>query len=240
MRPGTLGRLHLSTLCMKTLSCALGFLLVLFSVGIIEGANNRATPGKNGVLLQAMQQELQRSTSELGKLDPAPYYTSYSVYDKDLTLVVGSLGSIMNSSHLHRRAGDVSMRVGSSDLDNTHAEGRMSGISSEPLPLRDDPDALARVLRQLSYREYRKVAESYLNVKTKNAVRTHEEDASPDFSVEESQTHIDYGVPASGSKRVRTAGEALFRIIPSIPGSLFITCLGHGRKNAGLFCGQRR
>jgi TldD protein len=212
---------------MKTLGCALGFLLVLFSVGIIEGGNNRATPSKNGVLLQAMQQELQRSTSELGKLDPAPYYASYSVYDEDLTLVVGSLGSIMNSSHLHHRAGDVSMRVGSADLDNTHAGGRMSGISSEPLPLRDDPDALARVLWQLSYREYRKAAESYLNVKTKNAVRTHEEDTSPDFSVEKSQTHIDYGVPAfhldqkEWEQRVRRY-SGLFRQYPEVYSSLVL------------------
>ena len=93
-----------------------------------------------------MQRELQRAQSKLGQLDPAPYFTSYSVYDQEGTVVVGGLGSLLNSTQFHRRTGEVTMRVGSAALDNTHQESRPSGMSSGLIPLQDDPDAAARVL----------------------------------------------------------------------------------------------
>ena len=43
----------------------------------------RQSPGtKTDVLLSSMQEELQRAQFSLGKLDPAPYFLSYSVYDQ--------------------------------------------------------------------------------------------------------------------------------------------------------------
>ncbi len=139
---------------------------------------------------------LQRATAELGQLDPAPYFISYSVYDEEGTVVVGGLGSLLNSTEFHRRTGEVTMRVGSAALDNTHQESRYSGMSSGLIPLRDDPDAVARVLWQLTHEEYRQAAQSYLNVKTASAVRTKEEDTSPDFAEEKPQVHLDYAMPA--------------------------------------------
>lgn len=79
----------------------LGVLLVLLgSTPEIQGGMNRAGASKpEDILLSSMQQELQREGSELGKLDPAPYYTSYSVYEHNSTVIMGSLGSLVNSSH---------------------------------------------------------------------------------------------------------------------------------------------
>ena len=71
-----------------------------------------------------MQRELKRAQPNLGQLDPAPYFTSYSVYDEEGTVVVGGLGSLLNSTEFHRRTGEVTMRVGSAALDNTHQESR--------------------------------------------------------------------------------------------------------------------
>lgn len=48
------------------------------------------TNENSDVLLSTMQQELQRAQSSLGKLDPAPYFLSYSVYDQSVSKVVGS------------------------------------------------------------------------------------------------------------------------------------------------------
>jgi predicted Zn-dependent protease len=148
------------------------------------------------VLLSTMQHELKRATKDLGRLDPAPYFVSYSIYDQEGTVVVGGLGSLLNSTEFHRRTGEVTMRVGSAALDNTHQENRYSGMNSGLIPLRDDPDAAARVLWQLTHEEYRQAAQTYLNVKTAAAVRTKEEDTSPDFAEEKAQAHLDYALPA--------------------------------------------
>ena len=92
------------------------------------------------VLLSTMQRELKRATTDLGHLDPAPYFVSYSVYDQEGTVVVAGLGSLLNSTEFRRRTGEVTMRVGSAALDNTHQENRYSGMNSGLIPLRDDPD----------------------------------------------------------------------------------------------------
>lgn len=204
---------------------ALGLVLPLCSTSMVRGADRTTTdpPLKNSsdVLLSTMQKELKRAAAKLGQLDPAPYFASYSVYDQEGTVVVGGLGSLLNSTRFHRRTGEVTMRVGSAALDNTHQESRYSGIRSGPIPLEDDPDAVARVLWQLTYEEYRQAAQSYLNVKTAAAVRTQEEDTSPDFAEAKAQTHLDYAVPAfhldqkDWEDRVRRY-SAYFRQYPEI------------------------
>jgi TldD protein len=151
-----------------------------------------AETGKNDVLISAMQHELQRAHSNLGELDPAPYFISYSVYDQTSAMAVGSQGSLLNSVHARRRSADVIVRVGTPALDNTHQENRSSALSSGSLPLNDDGDAIAHVLWQLTYGEYRKASQVYLNVKTTTQVHAQEEDTSPDFSQEAPQSHADY------------------------------------------------
>jgi hypothetical protein len=159
---------------MKTLLRGLivGLVLVVCSSSAVRGTNRTPAQGSGDVLLSTMQRELHRAQSKLGQLTPAPYFTSYSVYDEEGTVVVGGLGSLLNSTEFHRRMGEVTMRVGSSALDNTHQESRPSGMSSGLVPLQDDPDAVARVLWQLTYQEYRQAAQTYLNVKTAAAVRS--------------------------------------------------------------------
>ena len=140
-------------------------------------------------ILKAMQGELARATASLGKSDPAPYYLSYTVNDQKIVVLVGAYGSLLTDAALQRRQADVTMRVGSPALDNTHGQSRSSGMSSGPLPLGDDPDAISRVLWELTDREYKRAAPALLNVKTDNAVRAEEEDKSPDFSKESPQVH---------------------------------------------------
>jgi predicted Zn-dependent protease len=139
-----------------------------------------------------MQQELQRAQKELGKLDPAPYFMSYAVHDQSVAMTVGSQGGMVNSMHTRTRSADVVVRVGSPALDNTHEDNRPSGISSGTIPLADDADAIAHVLWQLTYSEYRKASQAYLRVKTATEVNAKEEDTSPDFSQEPPEIHTDY------------------------------------------------
>ncbi len=150
-----------------------------------------------------MQAELQRAQSSLGKMDPAPYFLSYSVYDQTLGIAVGSQGSLINSTRARRRTADVTMRIGTPALDNSHGQSRHSAITSGTLPLENDRDAIAHELWRLTYEEYRKASKAYLNVKTDTQVHAQEEDTSPDFSQEKPPTHVnDKEAPPGTDQRV--------------------------------------
>ena len=180
----------------------------LTSAGTTSG--NRAASAAKAApdpILKVMQGELARATSSLAKSEPAPYYLSYTVNDQDLVVLIGSYGSLLTDAGLRRRQADVTMRVGAPTLDNTHGQSRSSGMTSGSLPLGDDPDAIARVLWELTDREYKRAAPAYLNVKTNTAVRAEEEDKSPDFSKEAPQTHTGEPLTVPGFDRAAWEGE---------------------------------
>ena len=157
-------------------------------------------------VLKAMQTELARAVTELGKAEQPPYYLSYTVYDQDFVVLAGAYGSLLGSNNVHRRIADVTMRVGSPDLDNTHGQSRSSGVTSGTLPIGNDQDAIERVLWELTDREYKRAVPSLMNVRTNTAVRAEEEDKSPDFSKEKPQTHI--GEASAAATFDRTAWES--------------------------------
>ena len=163
--------------------------LLIVSCSIPFGAFS--SDARPDVLLESMQRELKRATASLAKSSPAPYFLSYAVTDIDGEVIVGGNGSLGISAAFQRRQADVMMRVGSATLDNTHNQSRGSGIVSGTLPLDDDADAIARVLWQLTDREYEQASQAFLKVKTNTAVRSEEEDKSPDFSQEASESHLD-------------------------------------------------
>jgi len=172
-------------------------------------------------VLKVMQVELARASTELGKTDQAPYYLSYTVYDQDYVVLVGAYGSLLTDAAAKRRQADVTMRVGTQALDNTHGQGRPSGMTSGALPLNADQDAIGRVLWELTDREYKRAVPSLMNVRTNTAVRAEEEDKSPDFSKEASAVHIeDAKVPVT-LDRATWEGEvkrlsAIFRQYPEV------------------------
>jgi predicted Zn-dependent protease len=155
-----------------------------------------------GALLASMQAELERAKDSLSKSDPAPYFISYEVYDQHTFQIAGTYGTIVTSSATNRRWADVTMRVGSPVLDNTHNENRSSGITSGPLPLADDRDAIARTLWEMTNREYRRASPAYAKVISNTAVQAEEEDKSPDFSHESPQTQLDHpGAPIAFNQK---------------------------------------
>ncbi|HUJ41664.1 MAG TPA: metallopeptidase TldD-related protein [Candidatus Acidoferrales bacterium] len=149
-------------------------------------------------LLDTMQTELKRAAAQLSKSDPPAYFLSYSTYDGDVATLSASYGSLQTSFQMRFRRAGVIVRVGSPELDNTHGQNRRSGIVSGALPLEDDVDALARSFWWLTNRGYRSSAPAFLRVKTDTAVRSEEEDKSPDFSAEPPQVHVDSRVPPLG------------------------------------------
>ncbi|MGA8037507.1 MAG: metallopeptidase TldD-related protein [Candidatus Acidiferrales bacterium] len=148
-------------------------------------------------VLETMQRELKRATADLAKSNPPPYFISYAVTDLDATAVIATNGSLIFANGRRLRMADVMMRVGSTALDNTHNQSRGSGIVSGALPLNNDSDAIARVLWQLTNREYDQASSAFLKVKTSTAVQSEEEDKSPDFSTETPQVHVDQALAPS-------------------------------------------
>jgi len=204
-----------------------GTILLLVTCALLgqQPVRTQQSLGGSDVLLAAMERELQRGQSELAKQDPAPYFISYNVADSESMIVLSAQGGILNSSRARRRIADVSMRIGTPALDNTHDEERRSGISSGQLPLRDDSDAIARVLWKLTYEQYRKAQQAYTNVKTKTAVRAQDEDDSPDFSQEKPSTYREQAHPLPFPKQkvwedLARRYSASFRQYPQIEQSV--------------------
>src|SRR3974390_3430858 len=81
---------------------------------------DKPTKASPDAVLQAMQGELNRAKTDLAKSDPAPYFLSYTAYDQDQIFIAAAYGALLSDTAVKRRSVDVTMRVGSPDLDNTH------------------------------------------------------------------------------------------------------------------------
>jgi predicted Zn-dependent protease len=172
-------------------------------------------------VMKTMQGELQRATTDLAKTDPAPYYISYTLYDQSQIVLAGAYGSLLTNSGNHRRQADVTMRVGSPALDNTHGQSRGSGMMSGSIPFGTDSDAIARIFWELTDRGYKRASPAFLNVKTNTAVRAEEEDKSPDFSKESPVVHTGEEIKLPDLDRTAWEGEirrvsAVFRKYPNV------------------------
>ena len=180
------------------------------------------------VLLDAMNAELQRAFTSLGKTPGTssenqlpPYFLSYSVSDASAVMIRAQYGAIVGSSANRVRVADVQVRLGNPKLDNTHGDHRSSAVNSLELPLVDDRQALARSLWIATNTGYGTALDNYLRVKTEAQVRAKEEDSSPDFSSEPPQVAIAKPAPlvaidrAAWEQRVRSLSR-IFREYPNV------------------------
>jgi len=147
------------------------------------------------VLVDVLDAELKRAMSSLGTdgvaaQQPKPYFLSYAVDDASSVNIAAEHGAIISSNQSHVRSVDVQVRLGSPTEDNTHGDHRNSALTTLPLPLTDDREALARSLWYATNRGYGRALDGYLKVKTEQQVRAKEEDSSPDFSVEQPQVNL--------------------------------------------------
>ncbi|HYL64215.1 MAG TPA: metallopeptidase TldD-related protein [Candidatus Methylomirabilis sp.] len=196
--------------CWALVAQLTGLPLLSDSPNAASSASDKPTPkGSSDPVMKTMQAELGRAFMALGKEDSAPYYISYTVYDQNLSVLVGAYGSLLTDASLQRRQADVVMRVGSPARDNTHGQSRSSGMTFGTLPLGDDQDAIARVLWELTDREYKRAAPALLNVQTRQAVEAAEDDKSADFSKEAPQTHL--VAPSATASFDRAAWQAEVR-----------------------------
>jgi TldD protein len=213
----------MSRLARVSASSLIAALLVQPAAIFADTPDDRAAPAAapSDPVMKTMQGELQRATTDLAKTDPAPYYISYTLYDQSQIVLAGAYGSLLTNNANHRRQVDVTTRVGSPALDNTHGQSRSSGMMSGILPFGTDSDAIARVLWELTDRGYKRASPAFLNVKTNTAVRAEEEDKSPDFSKESPVVHTGEEVKLSDLDRPAWEGEirrvsAAFRKYPNV------------------------
>ena len=172
------------------------------------------------LLIGALDTELHRAMSSLGAdgaaagQQPKPYFLSYAVDDATAVNIGAQYGAITTSNQSHRRSVDVQVRLGSPAEDNTHGDHRNSAITTMPLPLADDREAIARSLWYATNRGYARALDGFLKVKTEQQVRAKEEDVSADFSAEQPKT--DMLPPAPALVVDRTAWEQRLRDISSL------------------------
>jgi predicted Zn-dependent protease len=195
---------------------AIAFVAALFAAGALDAqltalaASNAAPPGSAAaakpvagepLLINALDAELLRAMSSLGTdgaaaQQPKPYFLSYSVDDATSVSIAAEYGAITSSNQGRVRSVDVQVRLGSPAEDNTHGDHRISALTTLPLPLTDDRDAIARSLWYATNRGYARALDGYLKVKTEQQVRAKEEDTSADFSVEQPRTDLLPSPPA--------------------------------------------
>jgi predicted Zn-dependent protease len=145
---------------------------------------------QTSVLLDAMSQELNRNFGVLKqKADPAPYFMSYEITEQEYRSISGTLGTVTPVTAGKDRILDVSVRVGSPQLDSYHRVSGQGGqarfTSGAPLTFEDNADSIKRRLWLETDRAYRAAAERLIRIKTNTQVRVAGEDDSADFSSEE-------------------------------------------------------
>jgi TldD protein len=185
-----------------------GLVAVAISSVSYSAAATKTPEPAPAVLIDTMESELHRAMSSLGNTatdatqQPKPYFLSYAVSDSDSRSMTAQFGAITGSRENRRRIADVQVRLGTAAEDNTHGDHRNSALTTIPLPLANDSDAIARTLWFATNRGYGKALDGYLKVKTEQQVRAKEEDASADFSNEKPASVI---LPPSPALVVDTA-----------------------------------
>ena len=158
------------------------------------GGTSRNTPAPVPPVLDAMKAELERSVTELSKAEPADYFLSYTVSDREVVTVSGSNGALLTSDDAHGRWLEVQSRVGSYELDSSHKIGDRAPNWTSPgttASLDDDLAVLRREIWSETDRQYRASAQALIKVQTGQQVQVQTaEGNAPDFSHETPHSFI--------------------------------------------------
>lgn len=177
-------------------------------------------------LLTILSEELTRNFEVLKKSgDPAPYFIAYAVTEQETATVSAAFGTIVSSNQRRSRTLDITVRVGSPQLDNYHTlRGEMPQFTpGAAIALDDNPNAIKLRLWRETDRTFRAAAQRLINIRTNKEVQVAAKEASDDFSREEPATASE--LPATlefdkeaWTKRLRKL-SAEFNKYPGILGS---------------------
>lgn len=150
-----------------------------------------AASAQDPPLLNLLEEELNRNFTALkSKGDPPPYFISYLVTELQSESVSASFGALQSSSGTKNRYLDVSVHVGTRELDNYHVirgeRPRFAGAIG--VALDSNPNSLRQRIWLETDRVYRNSAQRLINITTAQQTNVKQESTAPDFSVEEPQT----------------------------------------------------
>ena len=172
----------------------LGSLTSLILIGLLISP---AAAEEESPVLEAMQQEMERSIEQLKDAEEAPlYFLMYGVAEMKSYSLSASLGALQSDSENHGRTLDIDLRVGTPQLDNTHEirTGRGRGFRrrsrGSSLPVDDDIMAIRAAIWYATDSAFKSAQERLIRVTTDRAVKVEEEDLSDDFSEETPSVHI--------------------------------------------------
>ena len=205
---------------------SIGWLVLLISVGMLPRTSAAQKPATSPVL-QALEEEMKRAMTVLGKQTPGPYFMGYEVNETATVDIEATQGALETSNKDKVRVLDVEVRVGDYSLDNTHqirGSGSGGGGGVRPatvlMPIDDDIDGLKSVIWLATDRQYKAGVSRLTNVKANRAVTVAEEDTSADLSRESAQKAVlalkgfDFDIPEWEKKA--KAYSALFTKYPDI------------------------
>lgn len=207
---------------------SIGWLVLLMSVGMLPQTSVAAQkPGTTSPVLQALEEEMKRAMTVLGKQgNPGPYFMGYEVNETATVDIEATQGALETSSRDKVRVLDVEVRVGDYALDNTHqirGTGNGGGQvrpATVLMPIDDDIDGLKSVIWLATDRQYKAGVSRLTNVKANRAVTVAEEDTSADLSRETAQKAVlpikNFDVDIPEWEKKAKSYSALFTKYPDI------------------------
>jgi predicted Zn-dependent protease len=192
---------------------------------------------QNNALLNILQEELNRNFEILKKnTDLAPYFLAYAVTEQETATVSAGFGALIASNHRRARILDITVRVGSPQLDNYHIlRGELPRFTpGAAFPLDDNPNAAKLILWRETDRAFRAAAQRLINIKTNKEVVVAAAEASDDFSQEPAATFAQPPEPvdfdtSDWSRRLRKL-SAQFNKYPGILASNVTLTIGRETK----------
>lgn len=176
------------------------------------------------VIMQAMRDELARSTEQL-ELEglEKPYFLAYTVRETEQLNAAGSFGALLSSSEDKTRRLSVEVRIGDPSFDNTNF-GSMSLFPSSFamggfLPLENDYREIRRQIWLATDQAYKAALEALAEKRAVLQNETRAEDIA-DFSSEEPFTYFDQAdpdlPPRTALEELARDLSAAFRDLPEI------------------------
>lgn len=166
----------------------------------IKIQRSEAPVGAPSPVLEVLAGEVARNLAQLqaeAREVPA-YFLAYDLIARDHLWLEAQQGQLVRRRHDSDRAVDVDVRVGSPQLDNSHAQGGNYGPGNGlgtgvPVSMQDDPLALAQALWMLTEAQYRDALVALSAAESGEQLRSQDEDqpASPDFSEEPAVVHLE-------------------------------------------------
>lgn len=202
-------------------------------LGVLANATVLLTSGlgaaplrDDGMVRRALQAELDRTMQRLVLPGEAkPHFAQYTVLDADGFFASASYGALTVASGAPSRAINVSLRVGTPELDSSNA-GYTGGATEgfEGSPIEDDEAALRRELWLASDAEYKAAVESLSSKKAALSARVNERgETYPDFAAEPRHETVVAAprLDAAGTDRaLTTAVEKLSALAGAVPNVL--------------------